>query len=87
MRKKIELIIQKEEDIVFLIQGLNWIRRDCIESTKKIFQITEGMKKPNSDKMLKAIDEHVSSHDRLMSLIAQLDKHLEDKTKGPSKSP
>lgn len=75
----IKLIIQKEEDLVLLMQGINWVRQHCLESTKNIFDIADKMKGKSQETILKAVDNHVETHNRLMTLIAQLDDLLEYK--------
>jgi len=68
--KTIKLQIQKREDIVFLLQGLNYIRLHNILETKKELDL-------NHDSF-NSIEERAKINDRLMSIIAQLDKILEE---------
>lgn len=77
--RQIKLLIQKEEDLVLLEQGLNWIRQHCIKSTKDIFELIEKLPKKHKNIFNKTIDARVDTYDRLMSLIAQLDKEIEKK--------
>lgn len=74
--EKIELWIQKKEDIVLLIQGLNWIRQHNIANVK---MYTETMQKVPEELRPKfdTLVEQADTHDRLMTLIVQLDKILE----------
>ncbi|MFB5623309.1 MAG: hypothetical protein ACE5RP_00110 [Nitrosopumilus sp.] len=77
--RKIEIILQKEEDIVFLQQGLNWIRQHIIKELSELAKLSETLK----DRRIieKTLDDHVESYDRIMTLISQLDKELEKSEK------
>ena len=71
--KEIKLLIEKREDIVFLIQGLNWIRQHNFKETIEEIRLTEKIEGSFIN-----IEERVNINDRLMSMIAQLDKVLEE---------
>ena len=76
MIKKIELLIEKKEDLVFLMQGLNTIRMHNVHETHQMLDIlsqTTGKPKESFDSII----ERASINDRLMSLVVQLDKYLE----------
>jgi hypothetical protein len=70
--KEINLKIQKNEDIVLLMQGLNWIRQHNLNEFSKEIPLIDR------DQRFNLIEERAETHDRLMSIIVQLDKLLED---------
>jgi hypothetical protein len=70
--KEIKLTIQKNEDIVLLTQGLNWIRQHNLNELSKETPLIE------MDKRFNLIEERAETHDRLISIIVQLDTILED---------
>ena len=70
--KEIKLNIQKNEDIVLLMQGLNWIRQHNLNEFSKEIPLIDR------DQRFNLIEERAETHDRLMSIIVQLDKLLED---------
>lgn len=75
---KIELTIKKKEDIVLLMQGLNWIRQNSIKELALYLGIMDKVKEEDK-KYFDIIEEKAEVHDRIMTLIAQLDIILETK--------
>jgi len=71
--REIKLNIQKNEDLVLLMQGLNWVRLNCLQQTKNELELEDKTKGKIKCNLL----EHSNANDRLLSLIVQLDKLLE----------
>jgi len=79
--KEIKLTIQKNEDIVFLMQGLNWIRMHNTKELVKELEINEHLDKKKEKPIFKTLNERSEIHDRIMTLLAQLDNILENGVK------
>jgi hypothetical protein len=77
--REISLVIKNEEDIVFLEQGLNWIRKHILVESKEYLDLIDRLPKSKGKFLKSTLDDHIRVYDSLMSLIAQLDKHLEKK--------
>lgn len=79
--REIKLTIQKNEDVILIMQGLNWIRKHIIDQMKLEISITDYLKNKGIDKDFVNFEEHSDANDRIMSMIAQLDKIVEGKVK------
>lgn len=77
--REIKLLIQREEDIVMLMQGINWIRQHNIQRTREYFDLMDKMPKKLQKNYSKVLGDHSKNHDCLMCLLAQLDDLLEKK--------
>ena len=77
--REIKLFIQKEEDLVLLMQGINWIRQYSIKATHDLFVLMDKMDEEQKAIFKTTITEQVDTYDRLMILLAQLDNLLEKK--------
>ena len=71
--KKITIIVQDNMDIALLLTGINWIRKNNLESTRRYLSLPDEFKK---DKIL---DELVDDFDKLNMLGAQLSKIIKGK--------
>jgi len=80
---EIKLKLQSNEDIVLIMQGLNEVRGHIIRELERYNHLLENspekFKKKLDEETLKVFEDSTFAHDRILSMLAQLSKILEEK--------